>query len=222
MGEFGDAYRQVRERVRAVVRETGDDRLDRPSPATPRWTVHDVLAHLVGVTADAVEGRLDGVATDAWTQAQVDRRRGRTVGELLAEWDDYGPRFEALMDALPQEVSGQAVFDAVTHEHDLRCALGRPGARDSAALAIAWDWFVAARTRGGAPALRFVTEAGEAVSGAGAPVATVRASRFDVLRAVSGRRSASEIAGFGWDPRPVPELLLAAPIFTMRDEPLGE
>jgi uncharacterized protein (TIGR03083 family) len=134
MGEFGDAYRQVRERVRAVVRETGDDRLDRPSPATPRWTVHDVLAHLVGVTADAVEGRLDGVATDAWTQAQVDRRRGRTVGELLAEWDDYGPRFEALMDALPQEVSGQAVFDAVTHEHDLRCALGRPGARDRAAV----------------------------------------------------------------------------------------
>lgn len=222
MGEMGDAYAGVRERVTALVRETGDDRLQQPSPATPGWTAHDVLAHLVGVTEDVVDGRLDGIATDSWTQAQVDRWRDRGTPALLAAWDGYGPRFEAMMDAAPREAAGQAVFDAFTHEHDLRVALGRPGARDSDAMAIAWSWIVDARTRAGAAAVRFVTEAGEAVAGAGEPVATVRASRFELLRAFSGRRTASEIAAFGWDGEPRPELMIVAPIFSMREAPLGE
>jgi uncharacterized protein (TIGR03083 family) len=222
MGEMGDAYAGVRERVTALVREAGDDRLQQPSPATPGWTAHDVLAHLVGVTEDVVDGRLDGIATDPWTQAQVDRWRDRDVPALLAAWDEYGPRFEALMDSVPRETAGQAVFDAFTHEQDLRLALGRPGARDSDAMAISWSWIVDARTRAGAVAVHFVTEVGEAVAGAGEPVATVRASRFDLLRAFSGRRTASEIAAFGWDGEPRPELMIAAPIFSMRDAPLGE
>lgn len=222
MGEMGNAYAGVRERVTALVRATGDDRLQQPSPATPGWTAHDVLAHLVGVTEDVVEGRLDGIATDPWTQAQVDRWRDRDASALLAAWDEYGPKFEAMMDSVPGEMAGQAVFDAFTHEQDLRCALGRRGGRDSDAMTISWSWILDARTRAGATAVRFVTEAGEAVAGAGEPVATVRASRFDLLRAFSGRRTASEIAAFGWDGELRPELMIFAPIFSMREAPLGE
>jgi hypothetical protein len=65
----GAAYGVVRERVTALVRTLDPAAEATPVPATPAWSVHDLLAHLVGVSRDAVEGRLDGVSTDAWTAA---------------------------------------------------------------------------------------------------------------------------------------------------------
>ena len=50
------------------------------------------------------------------------------------------------------------------------------------------------------------------MSGAGDLVARVEAPRFELFRAVSGRRTAAEIAGYGWDREPDPELLLAADV----------
>src|SRR5262249_10638714 len=72
--EHTDAYRELRLRVTALMADVDDETMASPSPATPEWTVHDVLAHLVGVTDDVVNGRLDGIATDEWTQKQVDAR----------------------------------------------------------------------------------------------------------------------------------------------------
>jgi uncharacterized protein (TIGR03083 family) len=215
-------YRALRGRVREIVESANRAALDRPSPATPGWTVHDVLAHLVGVTDDVVNGRLDGVATDPWTAAQVEARRGVPANELLGEWDALAERFEPMLGAAPMEIAGQALFDAATHEHDIRCALGRPGARDSDALELAWEWLVATRTGLGGPTLRFVTEHGDEVVGEGEPVATVKASRFEILRASTGRRSANEIESYGWDPSCRPDLLITADIFTIRAEPLNE
>jgi uncharacterized protein (TIGR03083 family) len=217
--EHADAYRELRERVSALMAGVDDATMAAPSPATPKWTVHDVFAHMVGVTDDVVAGRLDGVATDAWTQKQVDARRDTTKDELLAEWSEKGPAFEDIMRALPAAIAGQALFDAATHEHDLRHALGRPGARDSAAVDEAWAWIVSVRSGG----VRLVTDEGDDVfAGADAPVATVHTTRFEILRACTGRRSASEVASYTWDGDVQPELLLGAPLFTMRDEPLNE
>jgi uncharacterized protein (TIGR03083 family) len=184
--------------------------------------VHDVLSHLVGVTADVVHGRLDGVATDPWTAAQVDARRTHTAEQLLAEWEQHAAQFEAVLDTAPIDIAGQALFDAVTHEHDIRRGLQSPGARDSEAVDIAWDWFVGARSRSGAPAIRYVIESGDVIAGSGEPVVTVEAPRFELLRTAVGRRSVSEIERYRWDPEPNPALLIAAPIFRMRDEPLDE
>jgi len=222
MGEVPAAYRGLRERVTALVRAAPPEALDRVAPATPQWRVRDVLAHLVGVPADVLAGRLDGVATDGWTAAQVDARRGASAADMLAEWEECGPQIEAVFEQVPFEVIGQAMYDAVTHEHDVRHALRTPGARDSDALALAWRWYLAARTRGGAPALTFVTEAGEEPSGHGDPVATIEAPRFELFRAATGRRTAAEIAAYGWDREPDPRLLLAAYFFTIRTESLGE
>ena len=69
------AYRELRDRVRSVAEQVEPSALEQLAPATPKWRVHDVLAHLVGVPEDVVHGRLDGIASDAWTQAQVDRRQ---------------------------------------------------------------------------------------------------------------------------------------------------
>ncbi|MGH8978133.1 MAG: maleylpyruvate isomerase family mycothiol-dependent enzyme [Acidimicrobiia bacterium] len=217
-----EAYRGLRERTTALVRAAAPDALERTAPATPEWRVRDLLAHLVGVTADVAAGRLDGVATDAWTAAQVDARRDQSIDELLAEWDELGPGFETTLTAVPPAVAGQALFDAITHELDIRHALGEPGARDCDAIDLAFDFCIDTRVASGAPAVRVVHEAGEAVSGAGEPVAAVTTTRFDYVRAVSGRRTAEEITGYEWEGTADPGLVFFGAIFTMRTEPLGE
>jgi uncharacterized protein (TIGR03083 family) len=216
------AYRGVRERTAALMRSADPEELEQIAPATPEWRVRDVLAHLVGVTADVAAGRLDGVATDPWTAAQVDARRDRSVDALLAEWDELGPGFESTLVDVPPAIAGQAVFDAITHEQDIRHALGTPGARDCDAIAIAFDFCIDARETSGTPAVRVVHEAGEVVAGEGEPVAAITTTRFDYVRAVSGRRTADEITGFAWEGASDPALVFFGAIFTMRTEPLGE
>jgi hypothetical protein len=100
------------------------------------------------------------------------------------------------------------ITDAATHELDIRGALGDTGARDSDAVAYAFRGIAggigAQRAELGAGALRIVDDAGEASVGDGDPTATVSASRFEVLRAAVGRRSAEQIATWPWhgDARP--------------------
>jgi uncharacterized protein (TIGR03083 family) len=216
------AYAAVRERTSTFLRAIDPAVLDGPVPATPEWRGRDVLAHMVGVTDDVISGRLEGIASESWTAAQVDARRTATVADMLDEWAKLSPEFDVLLAAAPEEIAGQGVFDAMTHEHDLRNALGVPGARDSDAVNIAWSWIAGARTRAGLPAIRMVTDVDDLVAGAGDPCATVETSRFELLRASTGRRSASEIAAYRWNPAAEPALLLAGPIFSLRAEPLNE
>ena len=216
------AYAELRERVTALVCDLAPAELERPAPATPGWRVRDVLAHMVGVTDDIVNGRFDGIASDPWTEAQVEKRRVVPLGDLLGDWAHYGPQFEALLGDAPAAVAGQALFDGMTHEQDVRHAVARPGARDGDVMTLSWSWIVDARTSAGATAIRLVSEHDDDIAGAGEPRATVRAPRFELLRAMTGRRTPEEITGYQWEPAPDLELLLAAPFFTIRTEPLGE
>src|SRR5436190_721300 len=177
------AYRELRVRVSEVIRQADASALNGPAPATPGWRVHDVVAHLVGVSDDVVNGRLEGIASNPWTQAQVDKRAELGTADLLAEWEENGPAFEAMLAGVPSEIAGQAIFDAATHEHDLRHAIGAPGARESDAIAVGWDWIIDARTRGGGHALCFVIDGAEQVSGTGDVLARIEAPRFELFRA---------------------------------------
>ncbi|PQM47529.1 hypothetical protein C1Y40_02277 [Mycobacterium talmoniae] len=118
-------YRAARQRVADVVSTLSDDQLRTPVPATPGWTVHDVLAHLVGGAADLSSGRLDGAPGDAWTARHVGERRHQSVAELLAEWERVAPGTES---ALAQsKLSGPNLAgDVIGHEADLREALRLP------------------------------------------------------------------------------------------------
>ena len=52
----------------------------------------------------------------------------------------------------------------------------------------------------GLPPVRFVTEEGDdIIAGDGEPAATVTASRFDLFRALTGRRSLEQIDEFAWN-----------------------
>jgi hypothetical protein len=60
------------------------------------------------------------------------------------------------------------------------------------------------------------------VSGVGDLVARVEAPRFELFRAVAGRRTAAEIERYSWDRDPEPALLLVAEFFSMAVQSIGE
>ena len=97
MTSLGELYEQGRERIRALVLE-GDPGAG--VPTCPGWRVRDVLAHVVGVSADLTTGNIAGATTAPWTAAQLEQRKDRPVEELLAEWDDAGPQLAAMADHL--------------------------------------------------------------------------------------------------------------------------
>jgi hypothetical protein len=187
-------------------------------PATPDWRARDVLAHMAGTCSDLVQGNLDGVGTDPWTKLQVDARHERTVEELVAEWGESGDVLEGLVD--DAAVQG-LLFDTVAHEHDLRHGLAHPGARDSEAMRLAFDWWRTVLVALDRP-LRIETEWGTVAYTAGDASSSARTTAFDLLRATTGRRSAEEIKAWEWTGAPRPDLIVSGPPFAIRDSPLGE
>jgi uncharacterized protein (TIGR03083 family) len=220
------AYRDTRERLSAyVVDEIDEEWAQSAVPACPGWSVQDTVSHLVGIVADIQDGRLEGVGTDEWTLAQVTSRRARSIAEVVAEWSRRAPAFEEQVAAWPPAVAAQVVADAAMHELDVRNALGDRGARDTEGVAIAFDYYghkLADRIdAAGLPALVVECETGTVRLGSGDPGATLRTSRFEALRSMGGRRSASQIEAFDWDGDGAPYVALMSSDGG-RDEPLVE
>jgi uncharacterized protein (TIGR03083 family) len=138
----GEVYAEGRGRISDLVLELDGEDAARTVPTCPKWTVGDVVSHLVGVCADVLAGNIEGVATDPWTAAQVQARMGRPLAELVEEWSDVGPQVEALAGHFPGQTGAQWVTDLTTHEHDIRTAVGRPGARDSQGVEVGLDFLV--------------------------------------------------------------------------------
>lgn len=214
------AYDASRQRIAGLVTAPGAD-VAAPVPACPGWTVGDVVAHLAGGIADFAARRFDGVDTGEWGERQVRDRRGRTVAANLAEWDENLAAAGPLLDS---PMAGVLLAEVVSHEHDIRGALGEPGARDDPAIMLALQRPLAEidkRLREtGTPALRIVTPDGEQVVGAGEPAGTLRISSFELLRAL-GRRSRDQRRRYDWDTDPTPWLDTLAFLGT-RDTDLTE
>jgi uncharacterized protein (TIGR03083 family) len=218
-----DAYRGVQQRMTALLQDADEGVADAMVPATPEWRVRDLVAHVVGVADDVVAGRLEGAGSDPWTAVQVEQRRGRTIEELLEEWQAVTPGFESALLATDPVQAAQAVFDVTTHEHDLRGALQAPGARDSDGVEVGWGWATAIvaqlRDGYGSGAIRLVTDKGEDVLGTGEPTAAVRADRFELWRAMTGRRSPEQVRAWDWEGEPAIEAVCLLPA---RSTPLVE
>ncbi len=65
-------YREGRERLVELGSTLSDESAAAAERACPGWAVRDVYAHLSGIVAAALAGRMEGVTTDPWTQRQVD------------------------------------------------------------------------------------------------------------------------------------------------------
>lgn len=192
------AYVDLRTRVVELLRSLPESAGDLLVPHCPGWTVRDLASHLAGVPEDILAGRMEGVTTEAWTQSQVERHRGQSLATIAADWAATAPGIDPLLPHVPPPTNSQLVFDAVTHEHDLRHAIGRPGARDSAAVEVA---------------VGFLLDMGERRrSDLARRLDRHRIDRFDLLRVLSGRRSAEQIERFDLDATEIVTLLKDSPL----------
>lgn len=210
------AYDAVRTRMTALLQQADPEQLARQVPACPEWTVHDLLAHVTGVAVDVSAGRIEGAGSDPWTAAQVEARKDATRDDLLAEWE-AAPIGAALLEADTMQAA-QVVFDLTTHEHDLRGALELPGERDSEGVDVGWTWATTVlgmlRDGYGEGAVVLTTAEGETTCGAAAPTSGVSADRFELFRAMTGRRSAEQVAAWDWTGEPAVERVCLLPART--------
>ena len=227
MNDIGSLYREGRKRLSEMVRQLAPHDLTRTVPACPKWTVQDVIAHLAGGCADVLAGNIAGVTTAEWADAQVLSRRDHTIDQVLEEWSTVAPRLEAMAGSFPSPLPTVWILDLATHEQDVRGALAQPGARDTRGLILAVDFLVreglhrqvagrglgplSVRTPirswvvgGQAPSSPIMTPA--AGVGPGEPQVEVGLSLFDAFRALTGRRSAAQIARYNWTSDPEPFL----------------
>lgn len=207
---IAEVYSESHDRIVALVRDLDGEAARRPVPATPSWTVHDVLAHLAAIPTDALAGRLGGVPTPEETGKQVDDRRDRSIAELLEEWQEgIDPMLEGARAGL---VPAPLAIDAVTHEQDIRGALHAAHLDDDGALRFAVTGYTISVGRrlkeADLPPLRLRDPARgfDAVARRGEPTATVAASEFELFRAMAGRRSRAQVAAFDWSEDPAPYL----------------
>jgi hypothetical protein len=88
----------------------------------------------------------------------------------------------------------------VTHEHDIRTALGDPGARDSDAVMIGLGFLAAlfeASALGTGLSVRVCTTEGAAFGDEHAAL-VLTGDAFELLRAMTGRRSVSQLREMNW------------------------
>jgi uncharacterized protein (TIGR03083 family) len=200
--DCGGLYRAKRRQLLDLVRSLDEGRLHAVVPATPAWTVKDVVAHLVGITSDLNALRFDAPDPDTWTARQVERRRSASVADLEAEWEQEAGRFEEGLGLFGYELGSHYVGDLLQHSQDVREALGREDVEDDLALAVALDFYVDAFSKAlagngaGAVVVRVGQEAWTA--GTGDVVATVAAGRLPLFRAFAGRIEADRVRSFDW------------------------
>jgi hypothetical protein len=164
------------------------------------------VAPLGGVESPTASGRLEGAPGDEWTARHVAGGAGRTVRQLLDDWDANASAVEAAIEG------GMLPFamDVAVHEQDLRGALGIEGPGDLAVVKTCVGLVVKGigikLDQAGVAALTI--EAGEQSLQAGRsdPGATVRAPTLELFRAFFGRRSERQIRAYDWTGSPDPYL----------------
>ena len=197
------SYVALRARVIDLLRSTPESAVNIMVPCTPEWTIRQLTAHLVGVPEDVLAGRMEGVTTDAWTHAQVERHGDLTLTELADLFESSAPKIDAIIHNFPQPIISQFVMDAVTHEQDMRSALGVPGGRDSKAIEVGVGFFLNLFETDDPPLFDALLN--------------TRVSQWDVLRSVTGRRTVEQMNALGLDGEAI-ALQIAGLPFTLPTE----
>jgi uncharacterized protein (TIGR03083 family) len=211
-----EEYASVQDRLTQLVTDADANRL---VPGCPGWHVRDVVAHLVGLCGDWVEGRFDGYASDEWTAIHLGRFAGWTVEAMFDAWGRSVARFEELVDSPFGATPARWAFgDAVIHEADIRGALGA-GRVPTEAVALGlrsslarWEEVL---ERANVPAVRIVTS--DELWHVGPPddpdPAEVEVQSYEVFRALAGRRSRDQVVEWRWsrDASPIVEAGLPYP-----------
>ena len=181
----------AQQRVSELVAPLDDAGAATTVPACPDWSVRELLSHMVGLGADVLGGDEPDDHNSTWTQRQVEQRRGRSVAELLAEWDGLADGLRAWMG----EHGPRPLGDVVIHEQDIRGALGVSGAHGTAGLRAIRDRMVGAfgGRLDGLPSVALRSDSWTWSSTDGDADVVIEASEFDLSRALVSRRSAAQL-----------------------------
>ncbi len=223
MIDLAQAYQETHDHLAELVSELPEDELGRTVQATPAWDVRDAVAHVTGeariaVTSDAppelnlleaLRDQEQADRRDALNAREVQARRGWPIEAVLKEWD-------GLVEALLPMIRGDRSFpfahpflenilvaDLAMHAQDVRSTVGVPGDRESAGVGVAlaaFSYGLDSRLRAlGLPGLRVRYAGKERVLGEEPVGATLAADRFDLVRALTGRRSSAQIRAMQWE-----------------------
>jgi len=196
--EVVQAYLEFRSRIVGLIREIPESQASLSVPLCPDWEVSSLISHIIGIPEDIVAGRMEGVGTDAWTQAQVDRHEGESLSQLADIFLATATEFDVVLPHFPSPVNSQLVMDAIAHEHDLRHAVGRAGAQDSAAVDVALGYL-----------LNMVDTT---APGRAQEISDSGVSRYELMRSLSGRRSIDQMNQLGLDGSQIATLLKGTPM----------
>jgi uncharacterized protein (TIGR03083 family) len=200
--DWAGEYGATRARIRVLLDEVGEAAAVAPVPPCPGWTVQHVVAHLTGLAVALGSGQGPSGDLQSWLDEMVEERQGRTLASLFDEWAAAGPAVEARLAAMGAG-AGQLVYDAVAHEHDIRLALGRPGARSSSGVTACAQAATVLLARDlathGLPAVR-ITSAGRTWdAGDGEPGLAVELEPFELIRVLGSRRSEAQLRKLDWE-----------------------
>lgn len=196
---IADAYLAVRQNLFTVL-ANWPEKESLIVPATPEWSVRDVLAHLV----DNVRGtasRLAGQPSGTGLSSAPDDGRA-----LLAEWDRLTAAVAPELAAAPRRRATLLLMDAYTHELDIRHTVGLARPDGHPAFQHAFD--LVANGFGGSvskhklPAVQIEMDGLRWVAGDGEPAATLTGHRYDLYRSLVGRRTPAQIAALAWSADP--------------------
>ncbi len=191
-----DEWTEAQARVIELVADLPPEHAELLVPACPDWTVRDLFSHMVGLGVDVVAGDEPDDHNSAWTDKQVAQRRDHDIPTLIAEWLSVTAPLQDWM----LTHGTRPLSDVIIHEQDLRGALGVPGGQDSGGVRAVRDRFLLrfGERLGELPPIALVGEGWQWVSN-GVPDAAevvVRASDFDLARALVTRRSEHQLRGW--------------------------
>lgn len=188
-------YQQSQGRILSLVNKAN---ADREVAACPGWTVRDTIAHLLGVLTDLTAGKLNEASTDAWSAGHIERVAHRTLGDISTEWHVKANTTPGVF----QKLGAVLVADLVTHEFDIKQALGNTQGRDLPVVRTAALFYMEALDavwrEEGIPPLRIITESTQLDIGGENPETTVEMSWWEASRVLSGRRSLKQVKQLRW------------------------
>lgn len=195
-----DLYQETRARISGLLTDT--TAFHRPVATCPGWSVRDVVAHMTAVAQDWADGSLSGAPTDEQTAEHVARFAGLDNTQLLGAFSGASARLHELAESSRLE---PPLGDIACHEHDIRAAIDRPGARDAQSVRWTADRLLTMLTP--PVPLRVIVEDGEYRSGPpeGNEI-VLRTTFFESLRWRTGRRSPAQLAQMDWSDDPAPVL----------------
>ena len=172
-------------------------------PACPNWTVQQLLAHQVHQLRGALDGSFPIAAalgrvsaSDPGERAEMAQRQDSWIASGVAELgmlpvDQLAERWTELSEGAPDAVLDALLPDVVVHLFDLLGVSGNQAFRDNEMTSLALRYWA---------------------SVVGEPVPENSTERFELLRAITGRRSRDqapslrhEIAVYGWRSEPLSE-----------------